>query len=148
MDSLEIGGIALLILAVLVIVFIAVRRFTLARAGAIDMCWRNRIELDSKGWYLGLAKFDDADLLLYRSFSPLPLAAKVLRRGELTLGERRKPAGNEADLLPIGAVIIRCTDSSGTFELAMSEQATTGVLSWIESLPPSNQATGDSRRTG
>ncbi|AZI58149.1 DUF2550 family protein [Nakamurella antarctica] len=145
MHSLEIGGLSLLILAVLVIVFIAIRRFTLSRAGAIDMCWRNSLDADSKGWYLGLAKFDDSDLLLYRSFSPFPIASRILRRGELMLGERRSPAGTEADLLPIGAVIIRCTDSRGAFELAMSEQATTGVLSWIESLPPSNQPTSNKR---
>lgn len=137
MDILEIVGLTVLVLGLLLIAWIAVRRMRLVRAGAIDLCWRDRLEEDGRGWFLGLAKFEGADLELYRSFSPLPWPNRTLGRAGLSLGERRVARGNEADLLPVEAVIIRCTDGAGAFELGMSEAALTGLSSWLESMPPS-----------
>ena len=148
MGSLQISALAVLILAVLVIVFVAARRYLLARSGAIDMCWRDHLQSDGSGWYLGLGKFDGADLNLYRSFSVLPLPNRKLHRSELNLGSRRDPAGTEQELLPEGAVINRCRAGAKQFELAMSSDAATGLLAWLESMPPSNHSTGRLRRTG
>ncbi len=148
MDSLQIGGLVVLILAVLLIVFVAVRRHLLSRSGAVDMCWRDRLLEDGSGWYLGVGKFDGADLYLYRSFSVLPIPNRRLHRADLALGVRRPPGPAEKDLLPGGAVITRCQAGSHEFELAMSFDAVTGLSAWLESMPPSNRSTGRLRRTG
>jgi hypothetical protein len=148
MGSLQISAFAVLILAVLVIVFVAGRRYLLARSGAIDMCWRDHLQSDGHGWYLGLGKFDGADLYLYRSFSMLPVPNRKLHRTELSLGARRRPIGAEEELLPSRAVITRCQVGDRVFELAMSSDAATGLLAWLESIPPSNHSTGRLRRTG
>ncbi|HEY5114130.1 MAG TPA: DUF2550 family protein, partial [Nakamurella sp.] len=103
-------GLAILVVVVLAIVVIAVRRSVLARSGAIDVCWRRDLSPDGRGWALGQGRFRDNEFLLYRSFSPLPGAARKLSRGALKLGERRGPVGTEPDLLPVGSVIVRCTD--------------------------------------
>lgn len=137
---LEILGLALLAFIVVLIVLVTVRRSMLARSGAVDVCWRYDLDRSGHGWVLGQGRFDGPNLLLYRSFSPLPAAARRLSRERLTLGDRRCPVGTEADLLPVGSVIITCTDGGTPFELAVSEQVSTGVLSWLESLPPSSPA--------
>ena len=77
---------------------------------------------------------------MYRSFSPLPGAARKLDRESLKLGERRARVGTEPDLLPVDAVIVRCTDGGQQIELALSDEALTGLRSWLESLPPATRS--------
>ena len=129
-------GLAILVVVVLAIVVIAVRRSALSRSGAIDICWRRELTPDGRGWALGQGRFHGDEFLLYRSFSPLPGAARKLHRETLVLGDRRQPLGTEPDLLPVNAVIRRCTDGGAAFELALSEEALTGLRSWLESQPP------------
>jgi hypothetical protein len=133
-------GLTILVVVVLAIVMIAVRRSTLARSGAIDICWRRSVSADGNGWVLGQGRFRENAFLLYRSFSPWPGAARTLHRGSLKLGARRARVGTEPDLLPVDAVIIRCTDGGSQIELALSEQALTGLRSWLESLPPATRS--------
>jgi Protein of unknown function (DUF2550) len=133
-------GLAILIVVVLAIVVIAVRRSMLTRSGAIDVCWRRELTPDGRGWVLGQGRFRDSELLLYRSFSPLPGAARKLHRGTLKLGERRGRVGTEPDLLPVDAVIVRCTDGGTGIELALREEALTGLRSWLESIPPATRS--------
>ena len=89
---------------------------------------------------LGQGRFHENEFLMYRSFSPLPGAARTLHRGSLKLGGRRGPVGTEPDLLPVDSVIVRCTDGGTQIELALSEQALTGLRSWLESLPPATRS--------
>ncbi len=143
MDILTLGellGLAAVLVVVLAIVVIAVRRSALTRSGAIDICWRRDLTPDGRGWILGQGRFRDNEFLLYRSFSPLPGVAGKLRRDSLKLGERRSPVGTEPDLLPVDSVIVRCTDGGAQIELALSEEALTGLRSWLESLPPATRS--------
>lgn len=133
-------GLAILVVVVLAIAIIAIRRSMLGRAGAIDVCWRRPISTDGRGWVLGQGRFHENEFLMYRSFSPLPGAARRLRRESLKLGSRRGPVGTEPDLLPVDSVILRCTDGGTQIELALSEQALTGLRSWLESLPPATRS--------
>lgn len=133
-------GLAILIVVVVAIGVIAFRRSVLTRSGAIDICWRRTLSADGRGWVLGQGRFRDSEFLLYRSFSPLPGAARRLHRGSLKLGERRAPVGTEPDLLPVDSVIVRCTDGGTQIELALREEALTGLRSWLESLPPATRS--------
>jgi hypothetical protein len=133
-------GLAILVVVVLAVVVIAVRRSALSRSGAIDICWRRELTPDGRGWALGQGRFFDNEFLLYRSFSPLPGAARRLHRESLKLGERRGPVGTEPDLLPVDSVIVRCTDGGKQIELALSAEALTGLRSWLESLPPATRS--------
>ena len=136
----ELAGLAVVLVVVLAIVVIAVRRSALTRSGAIDVCWRRELTPDGRGWVLGQGRFRDNEFLLYRSFSPLPGVARKLHRDALRLGDRRPPVGTEPDLLPVDAVIVRCTHGSEQIELALSEEALTGMRSWLESLPPATRS--------
>jgi len=42
----------------------------------------------------------------------------------------------EPDLLPVGSVVVKCSDGPSVIELALSEEAMTGLRSWLESIPP------------
>ncbi|MBM9465772.1 DUF2550 domain-containing protein [Nakamurella leprariae] len=139
-----IAGLTVLILVVIWIVVVAIRRSWLLRSGAIDVCWRGDLTRSGRGWSLGQGRFDGDRWLLYRSFSPLPTASKVLRRGRLELGAQRSPVGAEPDLLPVDSVIVRCCEDGADIELALAEQALTGVRSWIESAPTTSPAHGRS----
>lgn len=134
------SGLVVLVLVVIAIVVIAFRRSALSRSGAIDVCWRRDLSPDGRGWALGQGRFRDNEFLMYRSFSPLPGAARKLDRESLKLGERRARVGTEPDLLPVDAVIVRCTDGGQQIELALSDEALTGLRSWLESLPPATRS--------
>ena len=136
----QLVGLAILVIVVLAIVVIAVRRSALSRSGAIDICWRRDLRPDGRGWVLGQGRFRENQFLLYRSFSPLPGAARRLHRESLALGARRGPVGTEPDLLPVEAVIVRCTDGGAQIELALGEEALTGLRSWLESIPPATRS--------
>lgn len=136
MVTAEIIGVAILLVLVLSIVAIAVRRSLLTKSGGVDICWRSSLAHEGRGWSFGQARYREGELILYRSFSPLPLASRIMMRDRLTLGERRPLAGLEPDLLPVGSTVIRCTDGSSPVELALTEEAVTGLRSWLESVPP------------
>jgi hypothetical protein len=144
----EITGLALLLVLVLCIVAIAVRRYLLTKAGGVDFCWRRSMDVDGSGWIFGQGRYHDGDLTLYRSFSPLPMASKILRRDRLVLGARRPLTGTEPDLLPVGSVVVRCIDGKTPIELALSEEAMTGLRSWLESVPPATGSLNDRHAGG
>ena len=133
-------GLAVLVAVVVSISVIALRRSVLIRSGAIDVSWRSNLRSDGGGWILGQGRYRGTELLLYRAFSPLPGAAKRLHRESLTLGPRRTAVGTEPDLLPPNAVIVRCTDGGSELELALAEEALTGLRSWLESIPPATRS--------
>lgn len=132
----ELVGLVVLLALVLSIVAIAVRRSLLTRSGGVDLCWRKAGSPDGRGWIFGQGRYGESELVLYRSFSPLPVASKVLRRDRLLLGERRSVAGTETDLLPVGSVVLSCREGRTRLELALTEEAVTGLRSWLESVPP------------
>ena len=132
----EISGLVLLLVLVLCIVAIAVRRSLLTKSGGVDFCWRRSMDSDGSGWIFGQGRYREGDLTLYRSFSPFPMASRILPRDRLVLGDRRPLIGTEPDLLPVGSVVVRCTDDATPMELALSEEAMTGLRSWLESVPP------------
>lgn len=148
MVSAEIVGFALLVVLLLSIIAIAVRRSLLARSGGVDVCWRTALDLDGRGWTFGQGRYGEGAFVLYRSFSPLPIASRVLRRDRLSLGERRPLSGTEPDLLPVDSVVLRCTDGGSPVELALSEEAMTGLRSWLESIPPATGSVNERQHGG
>lgn len=135
MTLIEFIGLGLLVAVVLLIAVVAVRRSLLSRSGGFDVSWRTELRASGAGWILGQGRYSGDVLMLFRAFSLLPLAARSLRRQSVVLGSRRDPVGTEPDLLPPSSIIIRCIDAGADLELAMSEDAITGLQSWLESAP-------------
>ena len=91
---------------------------------------------DGKGWVFGIARYSGDNIEWFRVFSYAPRPRRVLPRSEIEVLGRRYPAGQEELALLSGAVVLRCLHRSAPLELAMSEDALTGFLAWLEAAPP------------
>lgn len=65
-----------------------------------------------------------------------PRPRKVLPRREIEVLGRRYPEGQEELALLSGSVVLRCLHQGAPLELAMSDDALTGFLAWLEAAPP------------
>jgi hypothetical protein len=131
-------AVAALVLLVLVgLIALALRRRFLTRqGGTFDCSLRLRPGSHGKGWALGIGRYAGDTLEWYRVFSFAARPRRTLGRQELEILDRRPPTGPEVFSLLAGAVVVRCRHASGYVEFAMSPDALTGFLSWVESAPP------------
>ena len=60
----------------------------------------------------------------------------MLQRSRIEVLYRRTPEGQEELALLSGAVVLSCLHAGVPLELAMSEDALTGFLAWLEAAPP------------
>jgi hypothetical protein len=128
-------GLLLLALGLLV----ARRRFISRGGGTFDCSLRLRPTSNPRtgqGWALGIGRYSGDSLEWYRVFSYALRPKRVLGRRDLQVVDRRDPQGAEAFSLLSGAVVVRCIESGGPVELALSPDTLTGFLAWVESSPP------------
>ncbi|MDQ1627300.1 MAG: hypothetical protein QOI54_1044 [Actinomycetota bacterium] len=112
------------------------RRFLTRQGGTFDCSLRLRPSSHGKGWALGIGRYAGDCLEWYRVFSYAARPRLTMRRDELEILDRRPPAGPEVFSLLAGAVVVRCRHAGGLVEVAMSPDALTGFLAWVESGPP------------
>ena len=91
---------------------------------------------DGRGWSYGIAQYGADRVDWYRIFSYAFRPAAVLSRRDLEVVGRRAPEGTEELALFPGWAILDCRLGAGYAELALSEDALTGFLSWLEAAPP------------
>ncbi|AXT85562.1 DUF2550 domain-containing protein [Aeromicrobium sp. A1-2] len=132
-DLLAIGAIGL----VLLLVGLLVRRRFLARSGGtFEMSVNRQTEAQAKGWMLGLAVYRETELEWFRTFSLSPRPTYRFTRGDVRVDGRREPVGREVHAIHPGHMIVGTDNASGVRQFAMSANALTGLLSWLESSPP------------
>jgi hypothetical protein len=120
-------------------VAIAVRRTLIERGGSLD-CGLRR----GSRWQLGLAEYQPDELRWRPVFGVRLRPSVVFARRTLTVVTRRPADAEEVSGLGPGTVIVECdTGAAGRVGLALSEDALTGFLSWLEAAPP-----GQSSRFG
>jgi hypothetical protein len=155
------GGVALdaiwlfavfLALIVLAAAVLAIRRFLLERGGGTVECGLRR-PAGRGSWRLGVVSYQGDELCWYDALGVLLRPEQVFHRRMLTVLSRRPSLPSEVSTLgPEHIVVEICTSPSvghphqgaraGTesadahVELAMTEQALTGFLSWLEASPP------------
>lgn len=61
---------------------------------------------------------------------------KLLERSSIEVLARRAPEGEEELALLSDAIVLGCSHRGTRLELAMSEDALTGFLAWLEAAPP------------
>jgi Protein of unknown function (DUF2550) len=155
---------AFLIILVLAAVGIAARRFLLERGGGTVECGLRRGPDGS--WRLGLASYQREELNWFGALGLTMRPDVVFPRRDLTVVSRRLPTDAEAASLGPGMIVVECRlggdsgqvglapdgapgpGSGGTLgppggpgpdatvELAMGEEALTGLLAWLEAAPP------------
>ncbi|MCH7230647.1 DUF2550 domain-containing protein [Glycomyces sp. L485] len=113
-----------------------VRRSFLSKYGSVAMAARLSRRMAGRGWAPGFAVYERGTLRWYRMFSLAFGPRYTLARTDLQIAERREPAGAEAQIFPAEVAILRCKGSTGEVELAMTDSAVTGFLSWLEAAPP------------
>jgi hypothetical protein len=91
---------------------------------------------DGRGWSYGIAQYGADRVDWYRIFSYAFRPAAVLTRRDLEVIGRREPENTEELALFPGWTILDCRFGAGYAELALSEDALTGFLSWLEAAPP------------
>jgi len=127
----------LLLLALLYGVALVARRRGISRHGGTFECSvRVRSARAGRGWVLGVSRYSGDHLEWFRIFS-LSVRPKLrLSRGDLEYVGRRDPEGAESYSLYSGHVIVTCETADGPLEIAMSPEALTGFLAWLEAAPP------------
>jgi hypothetical protein len=130
-----VAGVVLLVLVGLIVLALR-RRFLTRQGGTFDCSLRLRPGAHGKGWALGIGRYAGDSLEWYRVFSFAARPRRTLARHDLEILDRRPPVGPEVFSLLAGAVIVRCRHASGHVEFAMSPDALTGFLAWVESAPP------------
>ncbi|NGO67415.1 DUF2550 domain-containing protein [Streptomyces boncukensis] len=146
---------ALLLCGVVVLLAVAglfafgVRRRLVQRSGGTFDCnlrWdvseAEAAEPTGKGWAYGIARYNGDRIEWFRVFSYALRPRRQLVRGAIDVLERRAPHGEEEVALLSDAVVLACAVGGGEsgppvrVELALSEDALTGFLAWLEAAPP------------
>ena len=133
LDSL---GVIVALTLVLLLSLVVRRRFLARRGGAFDLSINKRAEASAKGWTLGVAVYRGNTLEWYRTFSFRLRPRYRFTRGEVDVDGRRRPEGSEVHAVHAGHVIVAARSDSPVRQMAMSPDALTGLLAWLESSPP------------
>jgi Protein of unknown function (DUF2550) len=128
---------ALLLILVLLATGIAARRFLLERGGGTVDCGLRRTAGEG-AWRLGVASYQGDRLCWYHLFGVRLRPRVELERRTLSVSSRREATLAESASLGQGMVVVECKagEDRHRVELAMSEAALTGFLSWLEAAPP------------
>lgn len=89
-----------------------------------------------KGWVYGVARYNGDRVEWFRVFSYAFRPRRVLDRPAIEVLGRRHPQSSEELALLSDAVVLACAHRGTKLELAMSDDALTGFLAWLEAAPP------------
>jgi hypothetical protein len=135
-------GVVLLLVLLFGLSLIVRRRWIARDGGTFELSHRVRPEPSSgddrggRGWVLGVGRYSGDLLEFFRVFSVSPRPRAVLDRADLVYEGTRDPVGAEAHALYAGHVVVACRAGPTSLELAMSPDAVTGFLAWLEAAPP------------
>ncbi|MEU6443404.1 DUF2550 domain-containing protein [Streptomyces sp. NPDC047046] len=138
--TLLVCGLVVVLVAAGLFVF-GLRRRLIQRSGGTFDCsvrWNAppRGDTSGKGWIYGVARYNGDRVAWFRVFSYSPRPRRLLERSEIEVTDRRLPEGEEELALLSDAVVLGCLHGGTRLELAMSEDALTGFLAWLEAAPP------------
>ena len=132
---------AVLVLVLLYAVCLVVRRRWINRhGGTFEFSVRVRSARAGRGWVLGVGRYSGSDLEWFRIFSLNPRPKLRFERSDLEYTGRREPLGVESYSLYSGHIVVTCRTPTGPLEVAMSPEALTGFLAWLEAAPPGQRS--------
>ncbi|MCD9144302.1 DUF2550 domain-containing protein [Streptomyces albireticuli] len=139
--ALLVSGIVVLLVLLGLFVFGLRRRLIQRSGGTFDCSLRWNVPEtdptpDGKGWVYGVARYNSDRIEWFRVFSYAYRPRRLLERASIEVLERRPPLGDEELALLSDAVVLICAHRGTRLELAMSEDALTGFLAWLEAAPP------------
>lgn len=128
--------VVILLIALACATGIAVRRTLIERGGgSVDCALRRGPD---RHWRLGVAAYRADELCWYPIFGLRLRPREIYARRGLSVVSRRPADEAETTSIGPGAVVVECDTGNGAarIELALSEDALTGFLSWLEAAPP------------
>jgi Protein of unknown function (DUF2550) len=138
------------VLLVLAAAGLAARRFLLERSGGTVEC-ALRQPAQTGRWRLGMISYQRDEVYWYRALGVLLRPERVFHRRALSVVSRRATRPDEEAALGADRVVVEvatkpAADASGSpggehAELAMTDQALTGLLAWLEASPPGSHLT-------
>jgi hypothetical protein len=141
--ALLVSGVVVALVVAGLFVFGLRRRLIQRSGGTFDCSMRwgapgpgSEAEPSGKGWVYGIAQYNGDRIEWFRVFSYAFRPRRALERASIEVLERRTPKGEEELALLSDAVVLACRHSGTRLELAMSEDALTGFLAWLEAAPP------------
>ncbi|MEV7087014.1 DUF2550 domain-containing protein [Streptomyces sp. NPDC093085] len=138
--ALLVCGLVVVLIAGGLFVFALRRRLIQRSGGTFDCSLRWNVpeepDLSGKGWVYGVARYNSDRINWFRVFSYALRPRRTLERSAIEVLARRAPEGEEELALLSDAVILACTHHGVRVELAMSDDALTGFLAWLEAAPP------------
>lgn len=138
--ALTVCGSVVVLVVVGLFVFGLRRRLIQRSGGTFDCSLRWEApqpgDSDGKGWAYGVARYNGDRVEWFRVFSYSLRPRRVLERSAIEVAGRRVPEGEEELALLSDAVILACLHRGRRLELAMSDDALTGFLAWLEAAPP------------
>ncbi|HEY3436673.1 MAG TPA: DUF2550 family protein [Actinotalea sp.] len=117
---------------VLLVLYVSRQRTLSRRVGSFTCLHRTDGSADAV-WTVGTAQYASGRLDWWRAVSLSPRPAQTWSREELRLLERLPLEQQDHAGRPV--VLVRCRHRDELFELAMSEGACAGLVSWLESGP-------------
>src|SRR3954468_5388245 len=129
-------GVPLLLLPWYAVDIILRRRWLSRNGGTFEFSVRVRSARAGRGWILGVGRYTADALEWFRIFSLSPRPRYRYGRADLEFVGRREAEGAEAYSLYSGHIVVTCRTPQGLLEVAMSPDALTGFLAWLEAAPP------------
>lgn len=126
---------AFLLLLVLAAAALATRRYLLERGGGTVECGL-RSSAARGAWRLGVASYQGDELRWYGALAVRFRPEHVFHRRSLTVVSRRASLPSETTALGPEHIVVELKSDSGEVELAMTQEALTGFLAWLEASPP------------
>jgi hypothetical protein len=132
---------ALVAVVLLALFVFGLRRRLIQRAGGTFDCslrlpGETEADPTGKGWVYGVARYSGDQVEWFRVFSYAPRPRRELVRSSIEVLHRRDAQGEEELALLSDSVVLVCEHKGVRLELAMSEDALTGFLAWLEAAPP------------
>ncbi|WP_329127613.1 DUF2550 domain-containing protein [Streptomyces caniferus] len=137
--ALLVSGVVVVLVLLGLFVFGLRRRLIQRSGGTFDCSLRWHVlenETGGKGWIYGVARYNGDRVEWFRVFSYAPRPRRLLERSAIEVLERRTPQGEEELALLSDSIVLACRHRGTRVELAMSEDALTGFLAWLEAAPP------------
>ena len=136
---------AVLVLIVLAAAVLASRRYLLERSGGTVEC-ALRIPVGSGAWRLGVLSYQHDSLSWHGALGVLLRPEREFHRRSLSVVSRRPAEPSETVTLGADRIVVEVrikpaadepsSPSGELVELAMTDQALTGFLAWLEASPP------------
>ncbi|MGA8209956.1 MAG: DUF2550 domain-containing protein [Nocardioidaceae bacterium] len=133
---LDSGAVVLLLVLLYGALLVARRRWLSRNGGTFEFSVRTRSTRPGHGWALGVGRYTGDDLEWFRIFSLSLRPRFSWPRPSLRYAGRRDPTGAEGYSLYSGHIVVECETPTGVIEVAMSPEALTGFLAWLEAQPP------------